>query len=202
MIHAFSAALWLTAMPTPVELTEPLSRVDATRLLAACVLKRDRPNAVVIASMDASTPEFNKAARGIRSAASVCLGHKMRSLTIRVNDLRGAFAESLLKETDGAALARALALPSLPPQRINPSKDEDMNDAALFRCVVGAAPAQAVALVEALPGSIEEGAAFRSLGSALQSCVPEKSAMHIKPFQVRLLVAASLFGRLAVPSGT
>lgn len=202
MLNSLISALILSAAPATAAPDELLSRVDATRLMAACVLKRDRKDAVAIASLMPATPAFDKAARRIEPALVTCLRPDMRSLSIRLNDLRGAFAETLLKEDNGAALARAGALPAVPPQRIGLSKSPAASDAALFACVAGAEPTQAVSLVQADPGSVEEGAAFRTLLPSLQRCAPEKAAMRLKPFQVRLLVAASLYGRLTASSGS
>lgn len=198
----FLVAALFAAMLPGADTAKLLSQVDATRLIAGCVLKRDRAIAIEIAANDPTAPAFAKAAKRIEPALVACLiKADRRSLMIRVNDLRGTLAESLLKEADGAAMARARQLPVEPPRRISLGKSQFANDAALFSCVVGADPQQAASLVEAIPESVEEGAAFRALVPALQSCVPEGAEMHLMPFQIRLLVAASLYGRLAAFPG-
>lgn len=196
-----AAAFPLVAAAPVAEPPESISRLEATRLIAGCVIARDRPQALLIASSEPSTPAFDKAARRLEPALVGCLTPVARSLTIRINDLRGVFAETFLKEANGAALERARALPALPAQRIIPGKSEAANDAALFRCTVAAEPLQSVLLVKATPASSEEVTAFRALAPALQQCVPQDAAMHLKPFQVRLLVAAALWGRLAAVPG-
>ncbi|OYY90016.1 MAG: hypothetical protein B7Y45_09885 [Sphingomonas sp. 28-66-16] len=201
MMMGAIAGFLLSGMPATNDASGLMSRVDATRSIAACVLKRDRTDAIAIAGSEPATPRFDKAAGRIDAPLTACLDPDMRSLLIRINDLRGVFAETLLKEADGGALARARALPVIPPRRIELGKSQVANDAALFRCVAGADPQRAASLVEAAPGSVEEASAFRGLSPALQSCVPANAAMQLKAFQVRLLVAASLYGRLADLSG-
>lgn len=195
------AVFAMTAMPLAAGSSPLIPSVDATREMALCVLKKDRANAVAIAASEPATAAFDKAARRIEPALSNCLKPEMQSLTIRINDLRGVFAELLLKEGDNAALVRARTLPAVAPRRITLGKYTDVNDSALFRCVAEADPLQAATLVQAMPGSADEGAAFRGLSVALQGCVPANAAMHVKPYQVRLLIAASLYGRLAALPG-
>ncbi len=191
----------LLLMAGPVDAYDGMSRVDATRNIAPCVMKRDRAGAMAVAGIDPVTPEFKKAAERISSVLTVCLKAEATSLSIRLNDLRGVLAENFLKEDDGSRLARARALTPATPQRVTFGKSDALNDATLFRCVVGAAPTQAVTLVLAQPGSVEEGSAFQEMTPALQACVPEQAEVHLKPFQIRLLVAASLYSRLAALPG-
>ncbi len=201
IIFQIAATFSLAATAPLAEPPELVSRVDATRLIASCVIKRDRPQALLIAGGEPSARAFEKAARRIGPALAGCLTPQTRSLTIRVNDLRGVFAEMFLKEANGVALERARTLPAVAAQRIVPGKSEAANDAALFGCAVAAKPLEAALLVKATPASNEEATAFRALAPALQQCVPQDAAMHLKPFQVRLLVAAALWGRLAAAAG-
>ncbi|MBX9884027.1 MAG: hypothetical protein K2X68_03545 [Novosphingobium sp.] len=196
MIGASIAVLVLAA-----NAPDMIPQVDAAREIAACVLKKDRKDAVTIAASEPATPAFGKAARKIDPVLVNCLTPSIRTLNIRINDLRGAFAELLLTENGGAELARVRDLPALAPRRITLGKSEPANDAALFRCVSEAAPRQAGSLLEMQPGSAEERDAFGQLSTALQGCVPQDTAMHLKPFQIRLLIAAALYGRLAAPAG-
>ena len=201
MMTSFFAALWLMSADPTAESIAQMSRVDAARMIAGCVMKRDRISAIKLAAAVPSTAQIDKAVRQIEPSLTACLKSELTSLTLRVIDLRGALAEALLNEANGSALARARTLPSIPAQRITLGKSEAVNDAILFRCVVGANPTDAVALVQAPAGSVDEGAAFRALMPALQACVSEKAEMHLKQFQIRLLVAAALYGRLAEQIG-
>lgn len=185
----------------PIDAYDGMSRVDATRVIAVCVMKRDRTGAMAVAQTDPATPNFKKAAARINPALATCLKAQATSLTVRVNDMRGVLAEGFLREGEGASLVRARALSPTTPKRVTFGKSEALNDATLFRCVVDAAPAQAATMVLAQPGSVDEGAAFREMAPALQACVPENAEVHLKPFQIRLLVAASLYSRLVALPG-
>lgn len=195
------ATVALLLMVGPTKAYDGMSRVDATRVIAACAVKRDRASAMAIAGTDPTTPEFKKAAQRIDATLTACLKVEATSLSIRLNDLRGVLAEGFLKEDGGSRLSLARGLTPATPQRVTFGKSEALNDAALFRCVVDASPVQAATLVTAEPESVEEVAAFREMAPALQSCVPETATVHLKPFQIRLLVATSLYGRLAVLPG-
>lgn len=195
------AAFALLLMAGPADAYDGMSSVDATRAIAACVVKRGRADAIAVAGTDPAAPEYKKIVHRIEGALTACLKAKATSLSIRVNDLRGVLAESFLKEDNGSHLARARGLTPVTPQRVTFGNSGALNDATLFRCVVDAAPAEAVALMLAQPASVEEGSAFRRMAPSLQGCVPEQAAVHLKPFQVRLLVAAALYGRLTALPG-
>ena len=59
-------------------------------------------------------------------------------------------------------------------------------------------PDRAAALLDATAGTPDEMTAFQALAPALQACAPQRAELHIKPGNVRWLVAMSL-DRLAQP---
>ena len=197
IIASLALALAQAAPPAPAKSSKLLSRVDASRLIAACMIKRDRRHASLFVENEPHTPAFKKAWSELESAMAACIMPESQSLTLRINDLRGTLAEALLREAGGAALDRAGALSAEPPQRIGVGKSGIANDDRLFRCAIAASPIAAAALVKADPASPAEAAAFNDLGAALQQCVPENVEMKLQLFQIRWLVAAALYSRLA-----
>ncbi len=194
--------LWaLIATASAGDLPAPLSRLEATRLIGSCAIRRDRAHAIDVATAEPGTPAFQRAIDRIELALEACLNGHFPSMTIRVNDLRGVFAEAFLKESGGAALSRAQALAPVPAKRVALGKNPAANDAMLFHCAVAAEPKQAAMLVASAPESTQEAAAFGAMAPALQQCVPQEAEMRLKSFQIRLLVAAALFGLVAAGPG-
>ena len=174
------------------------SRVAATEKMAGCVVGREQERAerFVVADSASDQEQLDPA---LKRAMVACLGQS-NSLTVRSTDFRGALAEWLLKDQGGARLSAARNLAVAVPQRVA-SIESGAGPVALFDCVVRANPASAVTMIEARPESPEEAQAFQAIVPALQACAPATGALRIKPYEVRLWVASSLYRQVAKAPG-
>ncbi len=182
-----------------------VSRLDATKMVAGCIIGHGRNAAARWVTTDFKTakkaemtPGQRAALSDIRTALNACV--HVHSLTLNGAALRGVLAERLLKDDRGALLARARTSPMVAPRRIDAGSGEPMQD-ALFDCIVRAEPAKAAALLDADAATPEEASIFRSLAPSLQACVPLHAAVHIRPGDVRFQVAISLYRQASAVSG-
>ncbi|TPG12670.1 hypothetical protein EAH84_07765 [Sphingomonas oligophenolica] len=157
---------------------------------------RKSSQGIVEARDEATAKRFKP---GIETALRGCMSARDRSITLRAFDLRGDLADELLTEADGAALRVARTRRAIAPTRLQRA-DGDQNE-AVVGCAVAADPVDASALIESGAATPAEIAAFRQLVPAIQACVPTDYSLHLKPFEVRRLVAIALYRYVADQSG-
>ncbi len=201
-----SALAALAALPAAAQTPPPagqspldgplVARYVAAQKVGACVV-RTRPRVAVrfVLSGPGDRGDDASPAAEFRYAAEPCLAGEFRSVHLQPIEIRGAMAEALLKQRDATLLRQARATPPRTAERVAPTAATPT--LALFDCAVAAMPAQAAAMLDAVPASGGEAAAFQSIGPALQACAPAGAAMHVKPSTVRWLVATSLYRLVA-----
>lgn len=181
-------------------------RYVAAQMVGGCVV-RSHPKAAMAfvaagpAADDDGASASDAAIRNLKYALEPCLAGRFSSVTLAPIELRGVLAEALLKAGDAALLTRARAMPSRPPARIAMPKPGAPN-IALFTCAAAAAPGTAAALLDAAPASTAEAAAFQLLVPSVQACAPANAELHVRPNNVRWLLATALYRLVQRSSGT
>lgn len=170
-----------------------VSLASRSKMIAHCVVNRARNSSRNLVLSTSSNKIGGGDRSSIQQAMGGCMSARDASITVDIFDLRGDLAEELLVENDAARLRQSAALTPHPAQRIAAGPGSgDMNE-MIVRCAVAADPADGARLLTAGAETLAELDAFRKLLPGVQSCVPEKVELHIKPFQVRRLVAISLY---------
>lgn len=174
------------------------SRWDATREIAACVVKVDEAGAANLAGKRvADLPK--KLPPSMQGALGRCIDRRRASLTLNSVELRGVLAEYLMVAEP--MRMRTAALRVRAPARVSPlGVDNGTVQELLVDCAVAAEPKAASALIATPAGSAEERTAIAPLAGALQGCAPAEGAVHFTPALLRAHVAAALYRQVAAPA--
>ena len=170
---------------------DTVNTVNAYRelqVLGVCFARSLRPNALaVIAAAPGSREESEVLRRRFYGERDICVGggHRMQMSTIHA---RGAIAEGLLK-TGG---------PSPEIQRPAPPMSEIRNLVDAGLCFAATHRAQALALMETIPGSPQETAAVTALWQDFRTCIPG-FRIRLNAIWIRYIIAEGLL-RLAPAS--
>jgi hypothetical protein len=168
----------------------------------ACAARRmpDQGRALLATPLDSRAEQ--RAARRMAESRSACVAARFNSISMRTGEFRGGVAEGLI-EADPAALARLRARPQSPPVRAEARQGRAFV-AAYARCLADADSARAAGLLELVPGSPEERAAFLGFGALLEECMPIGLTYAIDTFDVRNHIALRLYelAFLAAPRAT
>ena len=179
-----------------------IPRYVAAQKVGGCVV-RHNPKVATRFVISGSDDRADRASplNEVIYAAEPCLAGSFASVHFNGVEMRGAIAEALLKDKNAVLLRQVRVASPRPPERVAPPTVDGPNF-ALFDCAVGVMPAASALLLDAAPTTPGEAAAFQAIGPALQACAPLGFALHIRPSNVRWLVATSLYRLAAANSGS
>jgi hypothetical protein len=163
----------------------------------ACAARRmpDQSRALLATPLD--SPAERRAARRMAQSRSACVAGRFNSISMRTGEFRGGVAEGLI-EADPPALARLRVMVRRPAVRAEARQGRAFV-AAYARCLADADPSRAAALLDLVPASDEERAAFLGFGALLEECMPIGLTYAIDTYDVRNHIALRLY-ELAYPA--
>jgi hypothetical protein len=176
--------------------------------MARCLVNKQ--NSVVrqyLAAIDlAESKRLNRKMDGEHECFSMTEGNDLvegRRFTFPQDIFRGMLAEWMIKKDERGFSA----LPALPRQLTYSRpwygvSDRDVSVDEMATCVAETAPAQVVALLETLPYSDNEGAAFGGLGSSFGACLRAGVRVKGNRQSLRAALADALYQRIANPGPT
>lgn len=161
---------------------------EVINAFAACLWRQEPSRARAALSTPIGTPE-ERQALGLAASYAACSDRPF--ISGRSGEFRGALAETGI-HADAGRKARIEGLTPVAPARVPVARGRAFV-ASYAGCIAAADPVRSLALLGTPLSSPEEGAALRTMASAMTGCMPEGAQYRVDVRDVRNHIADALY---------